>query len=387
MQVYKTFLKIIKRNSAGAMIYLGIFVLIAIVMTFSYSENDVTGFEMSQVKVAFINNDKDTELTKAIFNVLKDGNEVIDVDNNTEAIQDALFFREVEYVVIIPKGFSDNFLKGKDVKIGQTSVPDSNSSKYVEMKLNSFLNSVSLYSKFIDIDKISFNDIAESTKTSNVNVDIISNNSNENHKPTVYYYFTTAAYIITAIILYSISSFIMKFNKEEVRNRTICSPIPKIKINFQVIIALILCDIVIFTLLGLMSAILYSNEFFNINGLLYLINLFIYSIFCVSLAYLVGNVTKGASALSGIVNTLALSFSFLSGAFVPQELLGDSVKFVGSFTPTFWYIKSTDLISTITSLTSENISSLIYNSLIMIGFTIAILLIGLIITKQRKNNT
>ena len=53
-----------------------------------------------------------------------------------------------------------------------------------------------------------------------------------------------------------------------------------------------------------------------------------------------------ASVLSSIVSTVvSLGFAFLGGIFVPLSYLGDGVKMIGRFLPTFWYSTSLDALN------------------------------------------
>ncbi len=388
MQVYKTFLKIIKRNSLPALIYLGIFLIIAVFMSNSSTTNNISDFKVSKVKVAIINNDKDTNITKGIYSLLKEGNEIVEVENKKESMQDALFYRHAEYIVIIPENFTEDFLNKKDVKLEKLTVPDSNAGIYLDMKINSFLNSSSLYIKYLSLNNIDFDNIAKYSSTDQIKVNKINETISE--EPSVSLlsqYFTFGSYILIAIILYCVSAFIMKFNGINIKERTECSPTKKISINFQILICLIICSLVVFLAMSLLAFILCKDELLTQKGILYLINLFTYLIFCTSFAYLIGNITRNQNALSGIVNTISLAFSFLGGAFVPQELLGDSVKLVGSFTPTFWYVKTCGFINSINKFNFDSLNEFFVNNLIVLGFAVAILVIGLVVTKQRRKNS
>lgn len=388
MQVYKTFLKIIKRNSLPAFMYLAVFLIIAVVMSNSSSSTDISDFKLTKVRVAIINNDGDTNITRAINNILKEGNEIVKIENNKEAMQDALFFRHAEYIAIIPENFTEDFINKKDVKIEKLMVPDSNSGVYLDMKINSFLNSSSLYNKYLSIDEIDFEKIAsgvtaEQIKVNKVNADVSEQTSNT----LISQYFTFGSYILIAIILYCVSGFVMKFNAINIKERTECSPTKKTSINFQILCCLVICSLIIFIIFSVLALFVCKEELLTQKGILYLINLFIYIIFCTSFAYLIGSMTKNLNALSGIVNTISLAFSFLGGAFVPQDMLGDSVKVVGSFTPTFWYIKSCGFINNLNKISFENLNEFIINNVIVLAFSVAILVIGLVLTKQRKKNS
>ena len=42
---------------------------------------------------------------------------MIDIPDDNEKLQDALFFREIEYIIRVPKGFGENLMMGKAVEL------------------------------------------------------------------------------------------------------------------------------------------------------------------------------------------------------------------------------------------------------------------------------
>ena len=42
--------------------------------------------------------------------------QVVDLKNNEDAINDALFYRDVNYVIYIPKNYNKDFMDGKILK-------------------------------------------------------------------------------------------------------------------------------------------------------------------------------------------------------------------------------------------------------------------------------
>ena len=83
MQTFKAFFKILKKNSIGILIYLGIFILLAF-MTTSSSTNDapLNAFSASQVNFTVIDRDN-SKLSKALISYLSE-------DNNFKAFEDNL---------------------------------------------------------------------------------------------------------------------------------------------------------------------------------------------------------------------------------------------------------------------------------------------------------
>jgi ABC-2 type transport system permease protein len=83
-------------------------------------------------------------------------------------------------------------------------------------------------------------------------------------------------------------------------------------------------------------------------------------------------------------NHSILGTSFISGVFVPQELLSDTVLRVASFTPNYWFVKSNITISGLDNITAKTVTPIFYNMLIVLGFAVAALAIALVITKQKR---
>ena len=61
------------------------------------------------------------------------------------------------------------------------------------------------------------------------------------------------------------------------------------------------------------------------EGLIYILNSFIFTICATTMSFFIGNLITNKNAVNGIVNVVALGSSFLCGAFVPMRWLPDSV--------------------------------------------------------------
>lgn len=126
---------------------------------------------------------------------------------------------------------------------------------------------------------------------------------------------------------------------------------------------------------------------FTAHGLIYIINSFIFTICAVTIAFLIGNAIKSKDAINGIVNVIALGSSFLCGAFVPSELLPDSVLNIAHILPSYWYIKTNELVGTIEEFNFESLKPIIINMGVIVVFSVIFVLITNIISnKKRKMN-
>lgn len=126
---------------------------------------------------------------------------------------------------------------------------------------------------------------------------------------------------------------------------------------------------------------------FTAHGLIYIINSFIFTICAVTIAFLIGNVMKNKDAINGIVNVIALGSSFLCGAFVPAEILPDTVLKIAHILPSYWYINTNELVKTIEEFNFETLKPIIINMGVIIGFSVLFVIITNIVSnKKRKIN-
>jgi ABC-2 type transport system permease protein len=122
----------------------------------------------------------------------------------------------------------------------------------------------------------------------------------------------------------------------------------------------------------------------SLQGLWLCLNALVFMIACLGISFLLGTLIKKRNAQAPLQNTLTLAFSFLSGAFVPQFMLGKTVLTIASFTPNYWYIKSNHAIAALSSFSLGNIAPVLNNMLIVLGFGAAALLVAMAISKKRS---
>ena len=106
MQIYKTFLKMLIRNLPSGLLYLGIFVGIAIVVTNNGQNKDIASFTSSKLNVAIIDDDN-SELSKSLVDYISSCHNIVSINDNKEKWADDLFYRTVDYILVINKGFED----------------------------------------------------------------------------------------------------------------------------------------------------------------------------------------------------------------------------------------------------------------------------------------
>lgn len=143
MQIYKTFLKMLIRNLPSGLLYLGIFVGIAIAVTNNGQNKDITSFTSSKLNVAIIDDDN-SELSKSLVDYISSCHNIVSINDNKEKWADDLFYRTVDYILVINKGFEDGMAGNSYADMLESySAPDSNTSYIVQSQAESYIQNVS----------------------------------------------------------------------------------------------------------------------------------------------------------------------------------------------------------------------------------------------------
>ena len=92
MTVFKTVLKIVKKYISPIIMYT-VFLVIFGALNIQTSENSIN-FVAEKPDIMIINNDTNKGITKDLINYLEKNANIIDIENNEEKIDDAIFYRD-----------------------------------------------------------------------------------------------------------------------------------------------------------------------------------------------------------------------------------------------------------------------------------------------------
>ena len=386
MPVFKLCIKIIKKNMASMLIYIGIFLGILVLISAYSTKSGPTSYTDQKINVAFISQEN-SPLIDGLKDQLSKRAEFVNIPDETEKLQDALYFRNVEYIIRIPKGFTQSFMNGKDVQIEKTIVPSSTSSAYIDYNINQYLNNARLYVKYTpgitqeELVKKLNNDLSVDTK---VEIKQFGQSSSHNYARN---YFNYLAYAMFAVLILGISAIMIVFNNKDLQRRNFCSPVHASSLNAQFMLANFVFSAAVWGIMMIFYLLFDWNNINCTNTLYFLLNSIVFTFCGACLSYLIGNLMKSREAISAVCNVVTLGPCFISGVLVPQELLGDTVLKVASFTPTYWFVKANAQIAALTNFNFDNLSPVFTNILIELGFGIAFFLLSLVIGKRRRMAT
>ena len=379
MIVFNAFFKVVKK-------YIGVIILYTVMLISFGSINYATNnenmtFSNRLPDILIINNDEEVGLTKNLINYLKENANVLDIENDEEKINDAIFYREVNYVIYIPKNYRVDTLNKLNPTIDIKSANDYDSA-YTSMLLTRYLNVQNTYLKYTNNENELINSI-NNNLSYKTNIEITSK-LDTSKLTKISRFFNFASYSIMAVIIYIICLVISSFNKDVVKKRTIISSMNYKKYNKYILLSSFIYSSIIWFLYVILSFIIIGSSMFSLRGLIYILNTFIFSFVALTLALLISNLIKSKGAISGIVNVIALGQAFLCGAFIPSEFLGENIIKYSKILPAYWYNNSNDLLSTIEVINIVNLKPILLNMIVLVIFAIIFIVINNIVSKHRQ---
>lgn len=381
MIVFKTFLKVLNKNKFIVIMYTAILLVFG-TLSMQTSGSDMS-FVASKPDIMIVNYDEDKGITKNFIKYIEDNSNIIEIDRTEEKINDALFYRDVNYVIYIPKNYSSDFLNGIDSEIKVKSSGDYQAS-LAEMMISRYIKVASIYRKTItNEDEL----IAKINETLSKQADVeIATTLDTNALSKTTHYFNFESYSLLACLIYVICLVLSTFNNEKIKKRTIISSANYKKNNRILLLSNCLYSFVVWLFYLIVSFILLDTSImFSLHGLIYMINSLIFTMCATTIAFFIGSFVQNKNAISGIVNVVALGSSFLCGAFVPLEWLPDGVITIAHILPTYYYIKTNELLSTLEIFNFDNLKPILMNMLILVLFIILfIILTNIISMKKRK---
>ena len=337
MTVFKTFLKVLNKYKGTLILYTVILIFFA---GFNIEANDTgTDFVSSKPDVLIINQDEEVGITKSLVHFIENHSNIVPIKDTEEARDDALFYRDVNYIIYIPAHYREDFLAGKNPVIVVKSTGDYQSS-LAELLLTRYLKLAEFY-RAIETDEETLIAQIETTLSKEPVVEMTSHlDRNQLEKATRYFNF--ANYCILAGCIYVVCFILSSFKTKGVHKRTIISSTNYKTFNRKLLLSNALFAFVLWAFYIVLGIILVGDVLLSMHGIFYAINSFLFTLCALTIAFLIGNAIANKNAISGLVNVIALGSSFLCGAFVPMEWLPDKVLAIAHILPSYWYIKTNE---------------------------------------------
>lgn len=374
MIVFKNYFKIVREHIGTIIMFAAISIGISIANTTYNSTEEYTNVNPT---LGIINYDT-SELTEYFIEYLDEFADLKNIKDDEKEIQDTLYNMEVDAVLIIPENFVSELLKGNNptIKIKKSI---QSASEYTELLVNRFLKISESYSK-VGMEENEIISNIEKDIQNEIEVKISSEQKSDLEKLAIFYSFENYAFL--SIFIFIIGTIMCIFNKETITKRNNISKLKPNSFSNQLFLGHIVLTLSIWVIFILASIIIYKDLMFNLNGILLIINSLCFALTATSLAYLIGTFVKNQNVLSGIQNVVGLGLSFISGCFVPIEMLDSSIINFSKIFPSYWFIQTNYDIVKISNFDFETLKPIFQNYIIILLFGITYFIISKIVNKK-----
>ncbi len=386
MPLFRAYFKIIRGSALMLAVILAVFTIQVVLFSSGAPEGGIAAdFETARVPIAVINRDGDAPLTRGLAAYLARNSDVVPLPDNEEKLQDALFYREVHYIAIIPPGFSEGFMAGRDCAVQKITVPGSAGSFYVDLALDRFLNTARLHRSYgkeesqAALVQSTLRDLAFDTP-----VAVRSAAGTDGYHQGAADYFAYCAFGLLAMIMTGISQIMLTFNGRDLYLRNLGAPLPRRSMNLQLAAGHGVFALACWAILLLGGFILHGRSLLAAgSGGLYALNTLVFTAVCAAIGFLVGGFVKNQGVQAGAINIVALGLSFLGGVFVPQSVMSKSVLAVARYLPSYWFMRANETIG-LAGFSGGALQSVYSSILIQLGFALAIFSVALFLGKERR---
>lgn len=379
MTVFNTFWKVVKKYKGTV---IGYTIMLVIFGTINMASNDTGSmFTNSKPDILIVNEDKENKVTDNLVNYLQENSNVVRVEDNEESRNDALFYRDVNYIIYIPEGYGNMVLNGENPTINVKSTNNYPAS-LAEMMLSRYIKVQNIYLKQTNVASLLTEKINKALDEK-VTVEKTSKlDTNEMAKASRYFNF--ASYTIMGAVIFIICLVITSFHKKEVYKRVIVSSMEPKKHNRYILGASLIYALAVWLLYVILGIFVLKDTMLSLRGVMYALNTLVFTFCTLTIALLISSLTNNKGAITGIVNVVALGSAFLCGAFIPTEWLPEIVVKISRIIPTYWYTNSNNLLANMESVSLQSLENVFINMAIIIAFSILFIIINNIVSNKKK---
>ncbi len=348
MQLFKAFCKIGKRRITTIGIYFVIYAVITIILSVTAKDNLNVNFQSKELSVCVIDEDN-SKASKALTSYLGSIHHLVDLENDPEVLQEHLYYRDINYVLTISKGFEEKLLAGeKEGFVTNVKVPGSSAGYFADQQVTEYIQALQLYlTGGFSIDEAIEKVSASFANAGEVEAVVFEKETAEGRKE-VFYFYQYLPYIFILLLFAGLAPIIMIFQEKDMQNRINCSAQKLLSRNLELALGCGAYSIGMWFLFMILGTLVYRGSMFTGNALYAMLNSFVFLLISIAMTLFLSCFDLGVNVMNVVnivANLFGLGMSFLGGVFVPQNMLSDKVLAFSRFLPTYWYVRANNMLA------------------------------------------
>ncbi len=395
MNICKRALTIALRHPLYLIIYIGFLSVMGATFMGQIGTDVVetsTDYQAIGARIALVDRD-DSAVSEALYDALSGTDELIDVEDETFALQDALATSQVDAVMIVPAGFGEDLLDAAHAgkELPELEVATGGDMQAAALATQRASRWVSLVAAQAALEpSLGMNEVLDAVDEASAaepDIEMIEVSQGDSAATRFAFYLTFSSYTLTSSVVVVAGVVLATLNRPDVRRRQLASPVSTMRHGAMSIAA---CAILTLGVCAWVSTVgiavsgaasLFATA--PVQIVLAVVSLVVFSTVPLSMAYTLSQCGFGEEALNAIANMVGMVMSFLGGAWVPLSLMSEGVRAVAHFTPTFWMYDAITTALGAKTVTPQVLGTVATDLGVMLLFAVAIVSAGLVASRLR----
>lgn len=345
MRACRYALEIVAKHPIYLIIYVGFLSLMGLFVTSGlYPPTASDEYESAEIPFAVIDRDR-SDLSHSVAAFLAEQGPSVEVPDELQACQDAVATGEVRYLLIVPEGYEESFLRA--AREG-TAAPrletvfsfESMGATLVDTQVSQYLQLVRATAALqpaADAEAVVAQAEAASEKTATIRE--VAAPGEVSGCEAFIFYLQWSAYPLTVAVVVSVGILMGAFNRTDVRRRVSVSPASGLSMGLQkalagLVVALGVCAVIVgigLVFFGDAAAALPAGGLASVLGLV-----LAFLLVPLAIAFLLGQLGCGENVSNTVGNIVGMVLTFLGGVWVSTDLMPEVVRTASMFTPVHW---------------------------------------------------
>lgn len=396
MSTFRSALRVTWRHPVYLVSYLAILSLMSVLVGRLVADQAAaapSSYEPVRASVAVVDEDG-SDLSRALASWAGGRFELVEA-NGAQEVQDALARSLVDCVLVLPQGFGQELLDaartgddlpnvqatyGTDVQTGVLAAQEA--SQWV-----SLAGSAAILEP--DAGAGAVGELATQAMGQRADVATLTNaDAGDVHTTTgATTYFNFSAYPIMSSVVVTVGLVLSVFSESEVRRRQGCAPVSPARLDASLLGGCLVLALGAWAWTSVLGLAVFADELSDVpaaNLALLLVAQLAISLTPLSLAFMLSRLGLREQGLNAAGNIGGMVLTFLGGAWVPLSLMGEEVRTVAHFVPTYWVSDAVTTLLGASALTASDLARVGTDIGVATLFAVAIAALGLALSRARR---
>lgn len=327
----------------------------------SYVDEGGTTYERAQAEVAVVDRDGSV-LSAGLAAHLAGTQDLVDVADEEVALQDALAKGLVDVVIIVPEGYGDELLEAarNGEELPELAVSYGGYTQTAALAEEDALRWATLAAAAAALEPeasaAQVADRAADAAAEQTSVEVADLGISRGAAYPLQMQLSFSTYSITCSIVVCAGLVLSRFGEPRLKSRTLAAPVRPGRLSAGVLGACAVLTLGVWAanaVIAILATGVLAAGVSLANVGLALAAVLAYALVPLAAAFFLTQLGLRESALNAVGNIVGMVMSFMGGAWVPVEMLGDTMQHLARCTPTFWTNEAVAAALSAPSITSE----------------------------------